>query len=55
LCIYNQHALSGSTVFVVVLLLVGFQISVEGAFSGGFVYSYVVCGVGFSGCFSISG
>ena len=53
--IYSQHALSGSTVFVVVLLLVGFQISIVGVFSGRVVFSDVVCVAGSSGFFTISG
>jgi hypothetical protein len=50
LYMYNQHPLSGSTVFVVVLVLVGFHISVVGAAVGRVVFCVVVVVAG-SLCF----
>jgi hypothetical protein len=46
LYIYNQHVLSGSTVFVVVLFLVDFQISVVGDVVGRVLVCVVVGVVG---------
>jgi hypothetical protein len=50
LYMYNQHALSGSTVFVVGLFLVDFQISLVCDFVGMVVFCVVV-GVAGSFCF----
>ena len=40
---YNQHALSGSAVFVVGLFLVGFHGSAVGFFSGNVVLGFIIC------------
>jgi hypothetical protein len=50
LWMYNQHALSGSTVLVVVLVFVGFQISLVGVVVGWVVFC-VVGSVSSSFCF----